>query len=117
MEYKFGVEFDWNFLAAAANDRSFNIPGRSLAHTHLNTLGVEQDVNQAGIRDESLKLDLMMELSRPAELWRFPIETISQSDNGFERGFQSTVLFPHWSFRLKPGASWDLVITHTLKYL
>jgi alpha-amylase len=114
MDYRFGVEFDWNFLAGAADDRQFILPGRAVAQPHLDAEGAETEVSRAGIRDAALGLELLMGLSRPAELWRFPIETITQSDNGFERGYQSTVLMPLWTFRLQPGASWEAAITHAL---
>ena len=41
---------------------------------------------------------------RPATLWRFPLETVSLSEGGFERIYQGSLLLLQWRFRL-PGKS------------
>ena len=56
-------------------------------------------------------LTLITELSRPAHLWRFPLETITQSEAGFERGYQGTVFLQWWPLQLAGGATWSVTIT------
>ena len=34
--------------------------------------------------------------SKPAGLWCLPVETVSQSEGGFERVYQSSAVIPHW---------------------
>ena len=63
-----------------------------------------------GLRDEYLGLDISLILDNPATLWRFPIETVSQSEGGFERIYQSSVVFPNWKLELKAGESWEVKI-------
>ena len=55
-------------------------------------------------------MDLRFSFDRKAELWRFPIETVSQSEGGFERAYQSSVIFPHWGVPLKPEGVWRVRI-------
>lgn len=43
-----------------------------------------------------------------ATLWRFPIETVSQSESGFERIYQASSLLLHWALRLQPGQDWPV---------
>ncbi|MEP7290071.1 MAG: alpha-amylase/4-alpha-glucanotransferase domain-containing protein [Chloroflexota bacterium] len=66
--------------------------------------------------DSSLRnLTLWTELSRAAFLWQFPLETITLSEAGFERGYQGTVFLQLWSVRLAPGETWQVTITQSIQ--
>jgi len=41
----------------------------------------------------------------PMTLWRFPIETVSVSEGGFERLYQGSVFLAHCPVDLSPGES------------
>ena len=43
-----------------------------------------------------MPLRAVLRFSRPATLWRFPIETVSLSEGGIERNYQNTCLVPTW---------------------
>jgi hypothetical protein len=43
-------------------------------------------------------------------LWRAPVETVSQSESGFERVYQSSMVMPIWRLSLLPGKSWETEI-------
>ncbi|MCC7209789.1 MAG: DUF1926 domain-containing protein [Anaerolineae bacterium] len=60
-------------------------------------------------------LTLHADLSRPAFLWQFPLETITQSEAGFERGYQGTVFLHVWNLRLRPDDVWEVTLTHTVQ--
>ena len=62
------------------------------------------------IVDEWLKLRLTLSFSQPAMLWRAPVETVSQSEAGFERVYQSSMVMPLWRLSLGAGKSWDMEI-------
>jgi alpha-amylase len=62
--------------------------------------------------DEWQKLQATVDVDRPLTLWRFPIETVSLSEAGFERVYQSSVVFLHSKFRL--DEKFDLAIKLTL---
>jgi len=49
-----------------------------------------------------------------ASWWQFPIETISNSEAGFERVYQGTSVTCHWPLMLEPGATWQLALRFTL---
>ena len=40
------------------------------------------------------------------DLWEFPLETVSLSEEGFERTYQGTVLLAHAKISLQPGQVW-----------
>ncbi len=42
--------------------------------------------------DEWIGLSLTMELSPGTAVWRYPIETVSNSDTGFERVYQGSAV-------------------------
>ncbi|HAH45032.1 MAG TPA: hypothetical protein DCM07_09300, partial [Planctomycetaceae bacterium] len=49
--------------------------------------------------------------SAPASIWTFPIETISQSEGGYELVHQSSVVIPHWEFVADEHGRWSVTIT------
>ena len=60
--------------------------------------------------DEWQGLDVSLELSRKAGIWTFPIETISQSEAGFELVHQSVSVTPHWEFVAPKDGPWTVDI-------
>lgn len=101
---RFGAEFVVNLLAGNAPDRYHQIPGVALgAHATLDSTGAVPDVSRFALVDEWLGLRVAYTLSRQAEHWRFPIETVSNSESGIERLFQGTVLLPVWRIVVAPG--------------
>ncbi|HBN10348.1 MAG TPA: 4-alpha-glucanotransferase [Cyanobacteria bacterium UBA8530] len=98
----FGVEFNANFLAGNAPDRFYYSPDLAIAEAHLASKGEIPEINALGMRDEYLGIDYLLHWSQPADVWRFPIETISQSEAGFEKVYQSSVVMPNWKFELPP---------------
>ncbi len=91
----FAVELNFAGLPAGADDRYFH----DLDGNRLGQLGARLDLCDAaglGLCDEWLGIDVTLKTSRPTGFWTFPIETVSQSEGGFELVHQSTVVQPHW---------------------
>ena len=108
---RFGVESNINLLAGDAPDRTHVIPGRKLQGSdRMASTGIERDVSEHAVQDGWLKLDARWRYSRPAELWRLPVETVANSVDGVERIYQSTVLMPVWDVSIAPGEAWDVEI-------
>lgn len=59
-------------------------------------------------------LTLTMSLSRPAFLWQFPLETVTLSEDGFERGYQGTVFLHLWHVQLEPNERWEVALTQSV---
>ena len=47
---------------------------------------------------------------RPSHVWAFPIETVSQSEGGFELVHQSVVVLPHWYVRADQDGRWSVTM-------
>ena len=99
----FGSEFNFSLLAGNAHDRYYDIPGHMLDKRNLASTGETNNVKQVSLVDEWLKLKLSLLFSQPAVLWRAPVETVSQSEAGFERVYQSSMVMPLWRISLGRG--------------
>jgi alpha-amylase len=99
----FLVEWNLTLLAGDAPDRNYFVAGRKLSNPRLNSLGEENGITEMGMRDGWLELEVRFKTSLPAKFWRYPVETISQSEGGFERVYQGSCLLLGWELSLKPG--------------
>ncbi|MBI5100809.1 MAG: DUF1926 domain-containing protein [Nitrospirae bacterium] len=62
----------------------------------VNSMASHEGVSGFSIRDGHLKLKLSFAFSGPIDLWHYPVETISLSEQGIERLYQGTsFLFVH----------------------
>ena len=50
----------------------------------------------------------------PATAWWSPIETVSNSEGGFERVYQGSALVFTWPLRLAPGTALTVRIAHAV---
>ncbi|HZL88913.1 MAG TPA: alpha-amylase/4-alpha-glucanotransferase domain-containing protein, partial [Pirellulaceae bacterium] len=51
--------------------------------------------------------------NRPTHIWTFPIQTVSQSEGGFELVHQSVAVLPHWQIRGDASGRWTVTMTLT----
>jgi 4-alpha-glucanotransferase len=54
-------------------------------------------------RDEAFGLTTRVNFDVPTDVWEFPLQTVSLSEEGFERTYQGTVLLAHARLTLHPG--------------
>lgn len=54
-------------------------------------------------RDHGFGLVVKLLFDQPMACWEFPLETVSLSEEGFERTYQGTVLLAHHPLSLEPG--------------
>jgi alpha-amylase len=105
----FGVELNFAGLPAGVDDRFFRAPGGE----SLGQLGTPldlKDIQAIGLVDQWLGIDIGLEISRPTSIWTFPIETISQSEGGFELIHQSVVVQPHWIVQPDDEGRWSVTM-------
>ncbi len=102
----FGVECNVALQAGQAPDRYFTFDGAKPDDPHLASLGQVDKVRQVAAIDEWRKLRVSFTLDRAATVCRFPVETISQSEGGFERVYQSSAVVPLWHLVVDPGQTW-----------
>jgi alpha-amylase len=109
----FGAEFNFAGLPAGCGDRYFHdARGNSMGQ-----LGTQLDlanVDFIGLTDEWLGVDVELRSDQPMHVWTFPIETVSQSESGFELVHQSVVVHPHWYIKPDRDGRWTTTMTLTL---
>lgn len=105
----FAVEFNFAGMAAGAPDRYFYDANRQQLG-QLETVQSLPLAEKIGLIDEWLGVDACLELSHPAEFWTFPIQTISQSEGGFELVHQSSTVVPHWKLTADESGRWGVRI-------
>jgi alpha-amylase len=106
----FAPEFNFAGLPAGAPGRYFTGDNSK----NLGSLGDELDLRAArriGLVDEFLGLAVSLVFSLPGGVWTFPIQTVSQSESGFELVHQSTAVLPHWPVAADSDGRWQLDLT------
>ncbi|MFA5114166.1 MAG: alpha-amylase/4-alpha-glucanotransferase domain-containing protein [Candidatus Margulisiibacteriota bacterium] len=106
----FGPEFNFSLLAGRSDDRYYELDSADIDDRTMASKGAVESVKCVKIVDKWKGFSVLLEMDRPATFWRFPIETVSQSESGFERTYQSSVVFPNWRFSLEPNAKWQVKI-------
>ena len=105
----FAVEMNFAGLPSGADDRYFS----DTDGNQLGQLGEKldlQDVFGLSLSDRWLGIDVDLNLDRPSGLWAFPIETVSQSEAGFEAVHQSVCVQPHWIITPDAEGRWTVTI-------
>jgi alpha-amylase len=108
--FHFGVELNFAGMPAGHADRYF----RDAQGKPLGQLGTRLDLVDAdavGLVDRWLCIDLELRADRPTHLWTFPIESVSQSEAGFELIHQSVVVHPHWFITAGTDGRWSVTMT------
>jgi alpha-amylase len=106
----FATEFNFSGLPAGIDDRYFHDAGG----TSLGQLGTRldlHDIDMIGLCDEWLGIDIELRNERPMHVWTFPIESVSQSEGGFELVHQSVVVQPHWWIEAGRDGRWSTTMT------
>jgi alpha-amylase len=109
-----GVEFNFAGLPSRAEGRFFY----DAARRDLGELGTCLDMPDAaaiGLVDGWLDIDARLSFAPPSNgaatgLWTFPIQSVSQSEGGFELVHQSVVVMPHWIVTPDAKGAWRVTM-------
>jgi 4-alpha-glucanotransferase len=97
-----GLEVILNLLAAVETDRYFEVEG---VRHRLSFCG-ELAAPIFRAVDEWQNVAAVLEAPGARCFWVAPIETVSESEDGFERVYQGSQIMPVWSVELAPQAAW-----------
>ncbi len=112
IETIFGTEWNINLLGGGHNDQAYyKIPNIQLDDWHLDSTGELDDIDKLILGNSHLGIEITLELSQKAKLWRFPVETICNSESGLERVYQGNCILIILPLRLSPGESTNLDLT------
>ncbi len=105
----FAVELNFAGLPAGEEDRYFS----DTSGKRLGQLGTRLDLVDAfglSLTDQWQGIDVILKMSRKTRFWTFPIETVSQSEAGFELVHQSVVVLPHWLVEADKDGRWSVTM-------
>lgn len=109
----FAVEMNFAGMPSEAYGRNFHdIDGNLLGQ--LGTKLDLQNVFGLGLTDEWLGVDVGLKMSRPTAFWTYPVETVSQSEGGFELVHQSVAVLPHWHVEADHDGRWSVTMQLSL---
>ncbi|OHB78991.1 MAG: alpha-amylase [Planctomycetes bacterium RBG_16_64_10] len=106
----FAVELNFAGLPANTDDRYFYDADRN----PLGDLGRQLNLvntRSLGLVDHWLGIDLCLTVDRPTGIWTFPIQSVNQSEGGFELVHQSVVVQPHWIVQADAQGQWRMSMT------
>jgi hypothetical protein len=103
----FGIE--WSFALRGGNSphHYITIPDTDVEKSKLSESGVVQKIRELMLVDEEEGVSIHFTFPEEVDVWRFPVETVSLSEEGFERVYQSTTLLFRWRVLLPAGKPWD----------
>ncbi len=103
--FRFGPEFNFALLGGNSPDRYYIADGQKIAQPALNSQGIQTGIEALGVVNEWDKFQAEVRAPQAVEFWHFPVETVSLSEAGFERVYQSSVIIPWFDVKIQPGAT------------
>jgi alpha-amylase len=97
-----GIEAVVNFLAPSAPDRYFEMNGQR----YPLRWGAATPASELRIVDEWQGVRVTLAAPKAKDFWVAPIETVSESEDGFERIYQGSQIMAVWPVELAPGEEW-----------
>ena len=103
LQFTVGLEVVVNLLAPNAPDRYFDCPEGRHA---LAWSGVVES-SHLRVVDEWQNVATTIDAPGASHLWVAPIETVSESEEGFERVYQGSQILAVWPVEMVPSAKWS----------
>ncbi len=106
-DFHFGVEFNFAGLPSNADGRYFH----DCIGTTYGQLGSALDLpgtESLGMVDRWLGMEIQLIADQRTQWWTYPVETVSQSEAGFELVHQSVCVIPHWQIRANAVGRWSM---------
>ncbi len=103
-----GVEWTLTMLGGGGNPAAWwELDGARRAHDGR---GSARAVSELAQGNDYIGIAVTTTLSQPADAWWGPVETVSNSEGGFEREYQGSGLLLSWPLALAAGAAKTVVI-------
>ncbi len=107
LQTTFGCEWNMHLLGGGANEQAYyRVDGQTLDNGHFDSVGEVTNVEAFDLGNSWIGQNLRFELSEPATLWRYSIETVTGSEAGFERNHQGSCFTLLWPLLLNAGEVW-----------
>jgi alpha-amylase len=114
LDMVFATELNFTMLAGTADDRYYLVPDVELDDRRLISVGTESGISEIHMIDEWSNIDVRVAPKKPCEVWRFPVETVSQSEDGFERNYQNSCIVFISNLKIEKSSGEELAFTLTV---
>jgi alpha-amylase len=112
LRFDLGLEWALTMLGGGGNpDAYYRFGSDELPHDSTGTRGGMTEVVSG---NRSIGLELTTIIEPAATAWWTPIETISNSESGFERVYQGSALVAVWPMDLAPGERRSVAMHHAI---
>ncbi len=101
----YGCELNFALLGGHTLDRYYEIDGKKQADGYLDVTADDHGLSKVGLVNQWDEFRVTLSFPKPVNTWRFPVYTVSMSESGFEKVYQSSVVVPYWETALQPGAT------------
>ena len=109
---RIGLEWSTTMLGGGGNPAAWwDVAGERTGHDVAGTASAITSMAQG---NDHIGLSVTTTTDEPADAWWAPIETISNSENGFERIYQGSGLLVSWPLHLAPGERWSRTVRHVV---
>jgi alpha-amylase len=109
---RLGSEWTMTMLGGGGNPSAWwDVGGVRTAHDGS---GEAAGIGIIGQGNDYVGISVTTTVSPPADAWWAPVETISNSEGGFERVYQGSGLLLSWIIDLAPGESASSLVSHAV---
>ena len=108
ISFDFAVEFNFGLQAGHADDRYYYYKSGRPETSWLDSCAAVSGESFIGLKDEYMRIDIRVEAPGNKALWHVPVETISLSEAGFERVYQSSAVLAVYAIDLSDEAHFSL---------
>lgn len=99
-DLRFGVEFNLILPCCDGPDGFYDIRGKDIENKGFGIAGEIAGIRQINMVDKWAKMRVSFSFDKDTSFWRFPIETVSLSEAGFEKIFQGSCLLFFWDIAI-----------------
>jgi alpha-amylase len=112
IDIRLGIEWSITMLGGGGNPAAWwDVGGLRTGH---DVRGQAAGITTLAQGNDYIGVALATALDDPADAWWAPIETVSNSESGYERVYQGSSVLLSWPLRLGPGARWSRIVRHTV---
>jgi hypothetical protein len=113
VEARLGVEVGVHLLGGGGNPSAwYEVRGQRSGHDGT---GTASGLDAIGYGNDWVGVAVTARPEPAADAWWSPIETVSNSESGFERVYQGSALLLSWQVRLEPGSRHRFAVRQTVR--
>ncbi len=107
LKIRFAVEWNLTLLDGNSPDHYYRIDDIVPEDSTMSARAKHTGATKLEMINKPLGFQVVLISEQPCELFYFPVETVSQSESGFERTYQGSCIWQTWVIDIPPSGSWS----------